>query len=146
MRAPSIVLRLATFLVLTACATGGASSAATPAPAIEDERPAPRARRGLRDPITAADIALINAASAYDAVVKLRGSFLAQRGVNSVMLPVRSTRPVVFVDGMEMGTIVELRSIPARDVAEIRFLSSGEATIRYGDGFMAGVIEVTTKR
>ena len=58
----------------------------------------------------------------------------------------RSTRPVVFVDGMELGTVFELRSIPARDVHEIRFLTSSEATYRYGDGYMAGVIQVTTKR
>ena len=143
MRPTTAVTRFAFLLLLTACATGGVTpgSAGFQADARELRR-----SRGMRDPITAADIAAINASSAYDAVVKLRAIFLQTRGVNSVMLPVRSTRPVVFVDGMEMGTIFELRSIPARDVAEIRFLNSGEATIRYGDGFMAGIIHVTTKR
>lgn len=45
-----------------------------------------------------------------------------------------------------MGTLFELRSIPARDVLEIRMLSSGEAAFRYGQGYTAGVIHVTTKR
>lgn len=58
----------------------------------------------------------------------------------------RSAYPIVFVDGMEMGTLFELRSIPARDVLEIRLLSSGEGTFRYGQGYTAGVIHVTTRR
>ena len=114
---------------------------------VARERPARPARgMSLRDPITAADIAGINAASAYDAVVKLRANFLQNRGINSFMTPVRSTRPIVFIDGMEVGTIFELRSIPARDVAEIRFLNASEAAFRWGDGYLAGVIHVTTKR
>ena len=155
MRPATAVTLVVPALLLAACATSGvpvqsdlaAERTGEPASEIAPATP-PRPKRnvGLRDPITAADIARIDAASAYDAVVKLRANFLQHRGVNSFMQPVRSTRPVVFVDGMEVGTVFELRSIPARDVSEIRYLSSGEATIRYGDGYMAGVIQVTTKR
>jgi hypothetical protein len=144
MRPTTAVLRCVSVLSLAACASTGTTSLPSPAEAEASRRPTLRA--GHRDPITAADIATINAASAYDAVVKLRANFLQSRGVNSFMQPVRSTRPIVFIDGMEVGTLFELRSIPAGDVAEIRFLSSGEATIRYGDGYMAGIIAVTTKR
>jgi hypothetical protein len=142
-------------LLLTAAACGPATVPVQSDLAPEPEAAAPTARAprpraarssSLRDPITAADIAGITASSAYDAVVKLRANFLRDRGINSFMTPVRSTRPVVFVDGIEMGTIHELRSIPARDVAEIRFLSSSEAMFRFGDGYLAGVIHVTTKR
>ena len=131
-------------LVLTACATAGSTLAAVD-PARE--APRPRAvRTGLTGPITAAEIARINAASAYDAVKRLRANFLQSRGVGSFVHAARSAYPVVFVDGMEVGTLFELRSIPAQDVLEIRLLSSGEATFRYGQGYTAGIIHVTTKR
>ena len=152
------VPRVLATLLLAACSTTGVGAPpvnalapeAGPDVAAEEATAAPvRARRpatSLRDPITAADISRIRAASAYDAVVRLRAHFLGNRGVNSFMRPVQSTRPTVFVDGMEMGTIFELRTIPAGDVQEIRFLSGADAMIRYGDGYMAGVILVTTKR
>lgn len=149
------VPRVLATLLLAACATGGigdppVNTLAPVGDAGADVAPAPtRAARpgsSLRDPITEADIVRIRAASAYDAVVRLRAHFLGNRGVNSFMRPVQSTRPTVFVDGMEMGTIFELRTIPAGDVQEIRFLSGADAMIRYGDGYMAGIIHVTTKR
>lgn len=141
--APTAPTTLLACLLLGACATAGSGTISSIAPTGAPVRP--RAIGG-RDPITADEIAHINVASAYDAIAKLRGTYLSARGLGSFASPVRSTRPVVFVDGMEMGTLYELRSIPARDVLEIRFLSSGEATYRYGQGFMAGVIAVTTKR
>lgn len=129
-------------LLVSACATAG-----TPAAARLDDAPRPQTRApGPRDPITAADIARIKAGSAYDAVQRLRANALSIRGVNSFTHRVRASSPVVFVDGMEMGTVFELRSIPGTDVHEISFLSSSEATLRYGDGYMAGIIHVTTKR
>lgn len=128
-------------LLVAACATAGPASTTR----LDDGRPRARAA-GPRDPITAADIARIGAGSAYDAVRRLRSNALAIRGVNSVAHPVRASSPVVFVDGMEVGTVFELRSIPAIDVHEIRFLSASEATTRFGDGYMAGVIHVMTKR
>ena len=147
MRPTTAVAQIIPALLLAACATGAVpiqSDLADASMPVAEPRPVRRA--SMRDPITAADIARINAASAYDAVVKLRANFLQHRGVNSFMQPVSSTRPVVFVDGMEVGTLFELRSIPARDVSEIRFLTSSEATYRYGQGYLAGVIHVTTKR
>jgi hypothetical protein len=149
------VPRVLATLLLAACATtgignppvnslapdAGGDGKAEAAP-VRSPRPA---ARSLRDPITAADIARIRAGSAYDAVVRLRAHFLGNRGVNSFMRPVQSTRPTVFVDGMEVGTIFELRSIPAGDVFEIRFLSGADAMLRFGDGYMAGIIHVTTK-
>ena len=140
------VLRVVPMLLLAACASGGATVGAVGERSEDAAAPRPRPSAGLNGPITAADIARVNAASAYDAVVKLRANFLRSRGVSSFMQPVRSSHPIVFIDGMEIGTLFELRSLPAAEVAEIRFLSSGEATIRYGDGYMAGVILVTTKR
>ena len=142
MRTMHLPRLLAAALLLTACATAGGPGESF----AGERRPRPTRAAGARDPITVGEIQAIQAASAYDAIVKLRGSFLQARGVNSFMAPVRSTRPIVFVDGMETGTIFELRSIPAADVFEIRFLSSSEATLRYGDGYMAGIIQVTTKR
>lgn len=136
------MLRAAPIVLLAACATANPASTR-----LADGSPRPvRQATSLRDPITEADIVRIRAASAYDAVVRLRANFLGNRGVNSFMRPLQSTRPTVFVDGMEMGTIWELRSIPGSDVREIAFLSGPDAMLRYGDGYMAGIIHVRTKR
>ena len=142
MRPTTAMLRAVPFVLLAACAT------ATPATVRHGDESAGRARpaRTLRDPITEADIARIGAASAYDAIMRLRANFLSNRGMNSFLRPAESARPTVFVDGMELGTVFELRSIPASHVREIRFLSGPEAMLRYGNGHMAGVILVTSKR
>lgn len=137
MRTIGPALRALLLAVVTACASSGAPGTA---------RLAPRALSSGSDPITEADIAATNAASAYDAIVRLRAQYLRMHGINSVIHAARSIRPVVFVDGQEIGPIWELRSIPARDVHEIRYLSAADATIRYGEGYVAGIIHVLTKR
>ena len=79
---------------------------------------------------------------AYQAIQRLRPRWLLARG------PVRAAPstedyPQVVVDGMRMGDLRQLRSIPLEGVREMRFLSSGEATLRHGSGYPAGAIEVT---
>ena len=101
---------------------------------------------GPRDPITESEIARSNAADAYDVVRALRGSMLATRGITTMWKPDGGAYPVVFVDGMYVGALSELRSIPARTIHEVRFLGASEAHFRYGSGYTGGVIEVTTKR
>jgi len=54
--------------------------------------------------------------------------------------------PGVIVDNVPAGGVEALRSIPARQVAEIRFLGRGEAYRRFGAAQLASVILVTRKR
>jgi hypothetical protein len=101
---------------------------------------------GPRDPITEAEIARIDAADAYDVVRRLRGTFLQTRGITSFERADGGAWPAVFVDGTHLGSIRELRGIPANTIHEVRFLNAGDAMLRYGPGFAAGVIAVTTRR
>ena len=95
--------------------------------------------------VTAEAIAGITAGSAYEVVEKLRGSWLESRGPKSLRDP-SPAYPMVFVDGARAGELIFLRSIPASAVAEISFLSASESALRYGLGFLGGIIEVTTRR
>lgn len=95
--------------------------------------------------ITEDEIVASRATNAYEAVSRLRGAtFLAVRGKNS--LDPREPPPEihVYVDGVGYGGINSLRNIPASQVAMIRFYRGFEAETKFGNGNVAGVIEVLT--
>ncbi|MFL5575189.1 MAG: hypothetical protein ACJ79S_04350 [Gemmatimonadaceae bacterium] len=101
---------------------------------------------GSSNLITADEIAGANVANAYEAVAKLRHSFLDDRGRNSILNASAPSLPNVYLDGMPYGPLSSLSTIPAGDVLAIRLYRAWEATTKYGTGNPAGVIEVTTKR
>jgi len=94
-----------------------------------------------RNVITVADIEAINVSNAMDVIQRLHPEFLRGRGRNSIASG-DAQFPVVYVDGVRAGELEVLRSIPAHDVREIRFVSAADATTRYGTGHTGGVIEV----
>ena len=98
-----------------------------------------------RNLITEAELAASNSMNAYDAVQKLRGNFLSDRGKTTI-LGSSPSKPTVFVDGMQFGEIESLRTISVTVVQSIRLYRAYEAQQRYGKGVMGGVIEVTTKK
>ena len=53
--------------------------------------------------------------------------------------------PKVVLDGAPYGEVDALKSISARTVASIRFISATDATTRYGTGYTGGVIEVQSR-
>ena len=91
---------------------------------------------GLREKITAEEIAAANAFNAYDAVSKLRPMFLQQRG---------SSPPVVYVDNIRYGSPATLRDIPTTNIQQIEFIGASDATTRFGTGDSGGVIMVSMK-
>jgi hypothetical protein len=95
--------------------------------------------------ITARELSTATFGSSYDAVARLRPSFLAPRGRSSVSMRL-PTQPSVFIDGVLMGGVQVLHEIPADHVALIRYFSAKEATTKLGIAHPAGIIEVTTKR
>ena len=107
------------------------------------------ARSGFRTrmtgPITAEAIAGITAMTAYDAVEKLRRTWLVARGPKSLFVDPSPAYPVVLVDGVWAGELIFLESIGASDIAEIRFLSAIESAGLYGPGYPGGIIQVTTR-
>ncbi|HJP60290.1 MAG TPA: Plug domain-containing protein [Gemmatimonadaceae bacterium] len=96
--------------------------------------------------ITRDEIEASRAATAYDAIQKLRANFLSYRGETSLNKNNSQPYPTVYVDGQEFGPLSSLRSIPASQVATIRLYRSWEATTKYGTGNMGGVIAVTTRQ
>lgn len=91
---------------------------------------------GMRDAITAEEIAAANVYNAYDAVTKLRPLFLQQRG---------SSPPVVYVDNVRYGAPATLRDIPTTNVQRIEYIGANDATTRFGTGHSGGVIMVSMK-
>ena len=88
--------------------------------------------------LTAADLVNQQELDLYDAIRQLRGRWLTSRG--------RGT-PRVVVDGSpRQSGIDELRSLRVSDVQGIEFLSASNATTRFGTGYDAGAILVTTRR
>ena len=78
--------------------------------------------------------------SVFEAVQRLRPGFLIDRTAGRRA----STRPIqVSVNGGQMGAISALNVIPASTVAEIRYLTFGEASQRFGSRAIGPVILVT---
>ena len=94
--------------------------------------------------ITQREIEGSRSITAYDAVQKLRGTFLSDRGKTTIRGTSPST-PVVFLDGIRYGELQSLRNIPASQVATIRLYRAWEAQQKFGTGQLGGVIEVTTR-
>ena len=121
MRRLSFVLVLLA-LAVAACSTAGTGESST---------------RRNRNVLTAEELAALDGtADAYDAVRRLRGTWLTGRG---------NTPPRVFVDGVNLGGPDVLRNYRIDSVREIRFIPSSDATLRFGTGFGGGAIEVYTR-
>lgn len=106
---------------------------------------APAGQTRDRHRITVQEIESTHVGSAYDVVQALRPEYLRSRGVASL----RTATPeyaVVYIDGVRAGGLNELRRVPREQLAEVRYLSSGDATTAYGTGHGGGAIMVSTKR
>jgi hypothetical protein len=105
---------------------------------------APRASNSV---ITRQELVDVQVANAYDAVQRLRPSFLRPRTIAGGTQTARGSTTVqdyavVFVDGIRKGGPDYLKTIPTSEVAEVRYLSAMDATTRYGMNVAAGVIDV----
>jgi hypothetical protein len=94
--------------------------------------------RSSSNVLTRQEIATVSVQNLYEAVQRLRPGFLRARTTSSGP----GYLPDVFVDGIRKGSPEYLRSIPATEVAEIRYLSVQDATTRYGLNVSAGVLDV----
>lgn len=116
-------LALALVVGVAGCASGGGGSGGG---------------GGSPNRLTADDLQPVVQLNAYQAIQRLRGRWLQARG---------GMYATVFVDGTQrFGGLEALRSIMTADVEEMRYLSSSDATTRYGTGHEGGAILLTTKR
>jgi hypothetical protein len=94
-------------------------------------------------PIQTAELRSVGDRDTYTAIVLLRPQFLQHRGRTSLVLD-SPTEPEVYIDGMYYGPMESLRSLPSKELQEIRLLTVGDAVLRYGTGHTAGVIDITS--
>jgi outer membrane cobalamin receptor len=107
----------------------------------------PSGKRSLRNTnvITRQELEASVAMTAYDAIQRLRPSYLRTRGAQTFD-PSVSTQAAVYLDGQRYGDITALRSMPVHAIEEIQYLSPAAATSKYGTDHTAGVIELVTRK
>ena len=94
--------------------------------------------------ITAAEIEATDAATAYDAIARLRPSFLMTRGSTSIVAP--PPEPiVVIVDRTVVGGVSALREVNAAAVKSARRLSAADVYFKTGRSAPSGGLEVTLR-
>ncbi len=97
-----------------------------------------------RNLITADEIATVSGTDAYQVIEELRPAFLQSHGGVSPHNDAPPT-PLVYVDGVQAGTITALHNITASGLFSIQYLDSMQATQRYGTIAGGGAILITTK-
>jgi hypothetical protein len=125
-------------LVGTLCASCRSQVPAGATPVVGDSTAAP----ATYNIITAQQIADANLLGniAYVVVQRLRPSYLIDKTAGSR----RTTQPImVSVNGGQLSGLNALNSIPAASIAEIRYLTLGEATQRFNNRNSGPVILVT---
>ncbi|HUF68895.1 MAG TPA: TonB-dependent receptor plug domain-containing protein [Longimicrobiales bacterium] len=101
-----------------------------------------------RNLVSQEELAETNARYVYQALERVRPSWLSSRGPAG-MSNVRETSEAVasvYINGSRMGDIEFLRQYAVRDAQEVRFYEPGEASARFGMGNPRGVIEVIPRR
>jgi len=100
---------------------------------------------GDQNVITEQEIDASGGASALDVIEKVRRNFLSNRG-KTTLIGSSPSLPSVFVDGVHFGEVGSLRNISARQVSSMRLYRAWEAQQKFGNGYVGGVIEVTTRK
>ncbi len=130
---PGIPLALA--LSVLACAGAGpASGSAAPASTASSTSSA--------NVISRVELSAAGSVSAHEVILRLRPSFMRDRGLTSITGGAARSRSVVFVDDSEHGDIESLKNFPASRVEEVRFYTGRDATTRFGSSYGAGVIQL----
>ena len=119
-----LVAALALTFASVGCASGGGSSDGTP--------------RGSSTRIIEAELAALQQLDVFTAIQRLRPNWLRSRS---------GVEPAVVIDGTrQAGGISSLRSMRTSEFMELEYMSSSDATTRYGTGYDGGAILLTTKR
>ena len=133
--------KIAVAVITLGVALSSCSKATTPA---GQTAAAPRSSPNL---ITRDEIMSTPVDNAYDAVQRLRPAFLRPKTIAGTAQNVNGSTvvhdyAVVYIDGIRKGGFEFLRSLPTREIAEVRYLNVTDATTRYGMNVPAGVIDV----
>lgn len=122
-------LLLGLTLTLTACSGASAGGSAAPR------------RNGNAISVQELEEPSISTLSVYDAIMRLRPTWLRERGATSV----RGTSLLPEVILNESPSSVDmLRGLRASDVTALEYMNAADATTLYGTGYANGVIKVRT--
>ena len=120
-----------------------AATAAGSAGCTHRERSAPPL--AAHDFIAADELAHSTDLTLYDAIRRLRPSFLKPRGLAAYGAP-ETTVITLYVDGQRMDSLDDLRRISCNEVAEVRFYEPQVANTKFaGHNNAGGAIAVTLK-
>ena len=98
------------------------------------------------DVLTGAEIDSAGAGdgTAFDAINRLRPRFLSYHGVSGSRGG--AGQLLISIDGGPLTDGGALRSMPARQLAEVRFLSASDAAQRFGTAASSGTVLVIKQR
>ncbi|HKO16949.1 MAG TPA: hypothetical protein VJU87_11970 [Gemmatimonadaceae bacterium] len=99
------------------------------------------------DVLYAADLVSSTAADVYEAVLQVRPDFFRRH--ERLDRPVafrRAEAPRVYLNGVDIGGMDAMRSIPLGAVISVRYVSAAEAMFRWGTDGAGGAVLVTTLR
>ncbi len=122
----SVVVAVVMVLTLGACSSAGTGTA-----------------RSSSSVLTAEELETVAELNCYEAVQRLRPSWLRTRGRVS-MASQQGIR--LYIDGIHRGYVSELVSIRANAIERMRFLSGREATARFGTNHTDGAVLVTLRK
>lgn len=90
------------------------------------------------------DLGKLGHLSAFEAVRRLRPTWLSTRGQSALVDPERENVRV-YLDNVAYGDVTSLKGIPVRTVGSMRHLDGHEATLLFGEGNAEGAILVNTR-
>lgn len=93
-----------------------------------------------RDMLGEAEIRGAHVTTAYEAIMRLRPTYVSWQRIST-----GNERRLVYVDGMLMGGLEVLRSMPAADIHEIRLLTNVSGAYGYPLNNSGGALLITTK-
>lgn len=124
MRRINVLFVFALLALVSACASSGGG---------ED---GPRRNSNV---ITAEELDTVRQLSVYDAIMRLRPQWYRTRSTTG------TGEIKVFMNNAEMGGIDFLRGLNAAELTRVMFRNGRDATTRYGTGYGAGTIELSTR-
>lgn len=134
-RTPSILILSVLVLVCAAGATAGIAAQSDSTASVK----ASKHEKSDSNRLTADEIAASKRPTTYDAVDRLRPSWLRKDMLTGEEV-------VVYVDEQNIGGGDKLRDIPSVDVAELQYLPHADAVRRWGSDIKGSVIVVSRRR
>ena len=131
---------MSTALARLALAVAVTASAACSASAPYGFHRATAAPIPPRDFLGEAEIRGAHASTAYEAIMRLRPTYVTWQRVTT-----GNERRLVYVDGMLMGGLDVLRTMPAADIHEVRLLTAVSGAYGYALNNSGGALVITTK-